>query len=223
MASNRIQPTDKFRILCVDGGGIRGLIRRNCDFRHRIQARTTPQARISDYFHLLAGTSTGGLVALGLTAPDPGQARAARASAPTELAALLRRGRRPRIFHRGRSGRGCEHALGTGSARSTRTAPSRTAVVRAASGRRPPGHATALQGADRRPPYDMTDRSAVLLQALARPRGRDRGQPARSPTPPSPRRPPPPTSRSRDLDGHRARRWRRLRRQPGDRSPSPRP
>jgi patatin-like phospholipase/acyl hydrolase len=57
MVSNRIQPTDKFRILCVDGGGIRGLIPALviAELERRIQARTTPQARISDYFHMFAG------------------------------------------------------------------------------------------------------------------------------------------------------------------------
>ena len=67
------QPTDRFRILCVDGGGIRGLIPALviAELERRIQKRAGDQARVSDYFHMFAGTSTGGLVALSLTAPDP--------------------------------------------------------------------------------------------------------------------------------------------------------
>jgi patatin-like phospholipase/acyl hydrolase len=67
------QPTDRFRILCVDGGGIRGLIPALviAELERRIQKRAGPDARVSDYFQMFAGTSTGGLVALSLTAPDP--------------------------------------------------------------------------------------------------------------------------------------------------------
>ena len=67
------QPTDRFRILCVDGGGIRGLIPALviAELERRVQKRAGEQARVSDYFHMFAGTSTGGLVALSLTAPDP--------------------------------------------------------------------------------------------------------------------------------------------------------
>jgi predicted acylesterase/phospholipase RssA len=63
---------DRFRILSFDGGGIRGLISAEvaADLERRIRARTDEGARLSDYFHLFAGTSTGGLIALGLTAPQ---------------------------------------------------------------------------------------------------------------------------------------------------------
>src|SRR5512132_4272182 len=100
MASNRIQPSDKFRILCVDGGGIRGLIPALviAELERRIQARTTPQARISDYFHMFAGTSTGGLVTLSLTAPDPQNPRRPAVSA-VELAGFYTEDG-PKIFHR---------------------------------------------------------------------------------------------------------------------------
>jgi len=58
------QPTDKFRILCVDGGGIRGLIPALviAELEQRLQARAGEPARVADYFHMFAGTSTGGLV-----------------------------------------------------------------------------------------------------------------------------------------------------------------
>jgi patatin-like phospholipase/acyl hydrolase len=36
-----------------------------------LQARAGLQARVADYFNMLADTSTGGLVALSVTAPDP--------------------------------------------------------------------------------------------------------------------------------------------------------
>jgi patatin-like phospholipase/acyl hydrolase len=67
------KPTDRFRILCVDGGGIRGMIPALvlAELERRLQEGAGAQARASDYFHMFAGTSTGGLVALSLTAPDP--------------------------------------------------------------------------------------------------------------------------------------------------------
>jgi uncharacterized protein len=63
---------DRFRILCVDGGGIRGLISALviAEIEKRLQARGRP-ARLADCFHLFAGTSTGGLIALALTRPEP--------------------------------------------------------------------------------------------------------------------------------------------------------
>ncbi|MBW8060303.1 MAG: patatin [Solirubrobacterales bacterium] len=71
MSSAADSPNDRFRILCIDGGGIRGLIPALviAELESRLQDRVGAEARISDYFHLLAGTSTGGLIALALTAP----------------------------------------------------------------------------------------------------------------------------------------------------------
>lgn len=62
---------DKFRILSIDGGGMRGLIPALvlADLERRLQAEAGDDARLADYFHMFAGTSTGGLVALSLTAP----------------------------------------------------------------------------------------------------------------------------------------------------------
>lgn len=61
------------RILCVDGGGIRGII------PARILAELERRARRPAWqmFDLVAGTSTGGLIALGLVVPGaaPGQGR----------------------------------------------------------------------------------------------------------------------------------------------------
>src|SRR5262245_13379593 len=93
-------PTDRFRILCVDGGGIRGMIPAlvMAEIERRLQERAGPQARASDYFHMFAGTSTGGLVALSLTAPDPDNPERPGVSAD-ELATFYTEDG-PDIFHR---------------------------------------------------------------------------------------------------------------------------
>jgi patatin-like phospholipase/acyl hydrolase len=54
-----------FKVLAVDGGGIRGII--PALVLADIEARTN--RRISDLFDLVAGTSTGGIIALGLVKP----------------------------------------------------------------------------------------------------------------------------------------------------------
>ena len=54
-----------FRILCIDGGGIRGII--PAMVLAEIERRTG--RRISQLFDLIAGTSTGGILALGLVKP----------------------------------------------------------------------------------------------------------------------------------------------------------
>ena len=65
-------PNDRFRILSVDGGGMRGLIPALviADLERRLKEGAGADARVADYFHMFAGTSTGGLVALSLTVPD---------------------------------------------------------------------------------------------------------------------------------------------------------
>jgi patatin-like phospholipase/acyl hydrolase len=54
-----------FKVLAVDGGGIRGII--PALILAAIEDRT--QRPISDLFDMLSGTSTGGIIALGLTLP----------------------------------------------------------------------------------------------------------------------------------------------------------
>jgi patatin-like phospholipase/acyl hydrolase len=54
-----------FRVLSVDGGGIRGII--PALVLADIERRT--ESRIASLFDLVAGTSTGGIIALGLTKP----------------------------------------------------------------------------------------------------------------------------------------------------------
>jgi len=58
----------RFKILSLDGGGIRGVI--SALILDEIERRT--KKPISSLFNLIAGTSTGGLLALGLTKPSPG-------------------------------------------------------------------------------------------------------------------------------------------------------
>lgn len=60
----------KVRILAIDGGGIRGLIPAMLLSRLEELLAARPGApTLADSFDLMAGTSTGGLIALGLTAP----------------------------------------------------------------------------------------------------------------------------------------------------------
>jgi uncharacterized protein len=79
------------RILSIDGGGIRGLI--PAIVLAEIEARTG--RRIAELFDLVAGTSTGGILACALTAPARGKPRY-RAE---ELSALYET-EGPRIFSR---------------------------------------------------------------------------------------------------------------------------
>lgn len=62
------------RILSLDGGGIRGIIPAMLliDVEHSLQKLTdNPNARLSDYFDLIAGTSTGGILTCIYLFKDP--------------------------------------------------------------------------------------------------------------------------------------------------------
>ncbi len=59
---------DTVRILSIDGGGIRGII--PAVVLSRLERQTGQ--RVADLFDLVAGTSTGGILALGLTRPGAG-------------------------------------------------------------------------------------------------------------------------------------------------------
>lgn len=58
-------PKDRqFRILSIDGGGIRGIF--PATFLAGLEKRYLGDASVAGYFDLIAGTSTGGIIALGL-------------------------------------------------------------------------------------------------------------------------------------------------------------
>ena len=72
----------RFRLLCLDGGGIRGIF--PAVVLAELERRYAGNHPLSAYFDLVAGTSTGGIIALGLGASIP----------PAELADLyIRRGK----------------------------------------------------------------------------------------------------------------------------------
>jgi uncharacterized protein len=61
------------RILSIDGGGIRGILPGQVliSLEHKLQQKSNNQdARIADYFDLLAGTSTGGILTCLYLCPD---------------------------------------------------------------------------------------------------------------------------------------------------------
>ena len=91
-------PSDRFRVLAIDGGGIRGLIAARVIARleELISAEAGDERRIADCFQMIAGTSTGGLIALGLTAPHPASPGRPRLGGE-DLVALYRE-EGPRIF-----------------------------------------------------------------------------------------------------------------------------
>jgi patatin-like phospholipase len=65
-------PADQqFRILSIDGGGIRGIF--SAAILTELERRYLGGASVGDYFDLIAGTSTGGILALGLGASLTGE------------------------------------------------------------------------------------------------------------------------------------------------------
>jgi patatin-like phospholipase/acyl hydrolase len=59
-----------FCVLAIDGGGIRGII--PATVLADLETRLAPRA-VADVFDLIVGTSTGGILALGLTVPEDGR------------------------------------------------------------------------------------------------------------------------------------------------------
>uniref|UniRef100_A0A166AZR0 Patatin n=1 Tax=Daucus carota subsp. sativus TaxID=79200 RepID=A0A166AZR0_DAUCS len=59
-------------VLSIDGGGIRGIIPGTilAFLESKLQELDGPDARVADYFDVISGTSTGGLVTAMLAAPD---------------------------------------------------------------------------------------------------------------------------------------------------------
>ncbi len=88
------------RILSLDGGGIRGIIpgRILCVLEKKLQDRTqNPEARISDFFDMIAGTSTGGILACICMIPDEKNKNKSKFSAEEILNIYLKDG--SEIFH----------------------------------------------------------------------------------------------------------------------------
>ena len=56
---------DTIRILSIDGGGIRGII------PTMVLQALLGATKAQDAFHIIAGTSTGGIIASGLSKPNP--------------------------------------------------------------------------------------------------------------------------------------------------------
>ena len=93
--SSATQIKKKVRILSIDGGGIRGIIPATIiwHLEQRLQARAgNPDARISDYFDFVAGTSTGGILACTYLMPDPQRPGRPKLSARESLAMYLEQG-----------------------------------------------------------------------------------------------------------------------------------
>jgi predicted acylesterase/phospholipase RssA len=76
------------RVLALDGGGIRGVI--PSTLLAEIEQKTGK--RIAEMFDLIAGTSTGGILALGLTMPDPNDAAKPRYRAEDLVAMYAEKG-----------------------------------------------------------------------------------------------------------------------------------
>lgn len=72
MIAGTIAKGKKITVLSIDGGGVRGIIPGTilAFLQSQLQDLDGPRARIADYFDIVAGTSTGGLIATMLTAPD---------------------------------------------------------------------------------------------------------------------------------------------------------
>lgn len=65
----------KFKILSIDGGGMRGIIPAKilADLEAELIKRDGPDARLYQYFDLICGTSTGGIIALALSVGVPAE------------------------------------------------------------------------------------------------------------------------------------------------------
>jgi patatin-like phospholipase/acyl hydrolase len=85
----------KFRILSIDGGGIRGIIPGQIlvELEDKLRKATgKPNAAVSDYFDLIAGTSTGGILACALLCPGSDKPRKPRFSAKEVVDLYMERG-----------------------------------------------------------------------------------------------------------------------------------
>lgn len=89
-------PTRPLRILSIDGGGIKGIVPATIlvHLEEKLQALSgKPDARITDYFDWVAGSSTGGILACFYLLPDPINPTRAKLSAAEALELYLQQGR----------------------------------------------------------------------------------------------------------------------------------
>lgn len=72
MSANLEKTRKMVTVLSIDGGGVKGLIPGTilACLESKLQKLDGPDARIADYFDIVAGTSTGGLLTTMLTAPN---------------------------------------------------------------------------------------------------------------------------------------------------------
>ncbi|KAI9164770.1 hypothetical protein LWI28_001650 [Acer negundo] len=72
MATAGYESRKMITVLSIDGGGIRGIIPGTllAFLESKLQELNGPQARIADYFDIVAGTSTGGLITAMLATPN---------------------------------------------------------------------------------------------------------------------------------------------------------
>jgi len=89
-----------FRVLSIDGGGIRGIVaaRILVELESKLQSATgNPAARIADHFDLVAATSAGALLACFYLCPDLQDPARPRYNAGDALDLMFQRG--PELFH----------------------------------------------------------------------------------------------------------------------------
>ncbi|KAI3500499.1 hypothetical protein L1887_36321 [Cichorium endivia] len=70
-ATTSLSKTSIVTVLSIDGGGVRGIIPATLlsFLESKLQELDGPEARIADYFDVIAGTSTGGLMTTMLAVP----------------------------------------------------------------------------------------------------------------------------------------------------------
>lgn len=83
------------RILSIDGGGIRGIIAGQIvvAIEEKLKKKTgNPDAKIADYFDLIAGTSAGGILACLYLTPDPNNPTRPKSTAQEAVNFYIKRG-----------------------------------------------------------------------------------------------------------------------------------
>jgi len=102
----------KVRILCIDGGGIRGIIPGSLLVYLEEKLKElddNPDGRLADYFDMIAGTSTGGILSCAYLCPDRENHMRPKFEARDALKLYVEKGKdifTPSIWHRLKSGGG---------------------------------------------------------------------------------------------------------------------